>query len=129
MSKKKFKHRIHDLKLLNGHFYNVHDGSPGGHPGKIFATDYINDEYKSFLFGSNSKNRKRKLKGYIKLKKPIANNVEESVVFKRPFVGVRDDFGDIEYPDMKIDQLDLPTLEKIKHNNPRYGKYYKKKHK
>ena len=66
-------------------------------------------------------------KGFIKLNIPTDDNVEISLVKKRPFIGERDDFGDKEYKDMRFDNSDNVILLSVQKRNPIYGKHYRKR--
>ena len=126
MSKKKRKHKI---RLEAGKFYRVLDGSFGGHPGQIFKIDSENKTFYAVVTGSMSFKEFKELglrKGYIKLKHPTDDNVDISLVKKRPFIGVRDDFGEKEYEDMKFHDDDLIIILKVQKSNPIYGSKYKK---
>ncbi|MBO4682885.1 MAG: hypothetical protein J5618_03400 [Bacilli bacterium] len=129
MSKQKRKHII---KLEIGKFYRVLDGSPGGHPGQIFKIDTQEKIFYAVVTGSMTKEEYAQLglrKGYIKLTVPTDNNVDISLVKKRPFIGIRDDYGEKEYEDMSFDNNDIYIILKIQNNNPTYGSYYKKRKK
>ena len=127
MSKKKRKHLI---KLEVGKFYRVLDGSPTGHPGHIYRIDFGQDTFYAIITGSMTIEefmRSGTRKGFIKLNKSTDNNVEISLVKKRPFIGTRDDFGEKEYLDMKFDKDDRFIILMVQKNNPIYGKNYKKR--
>lgn len=129
MSKKKRKHKI---MLRVGGFYRVIDGSPGGHPGQIFKIDKKDRAFYCILTGSMSNEEYRKFglrKGYLRLKHTTDNNVEISLVRKRPFVGDRDDYGEKEFPDMTFKDDDTKIIISIQNKNPIYGPYYKKRKK
>ena len=113
MSKKRRKHKI---TLEIGKFYRVLDGSPGGHPGQISMSE---DEFK----------RLGLRKGYYKLKHSTDQNVDISLIKKRPFIGDRNDYGEKEYFDMSFDDEDMYLIIKVQNSNPVYGKYYKKRKK
>ena len=129
MSKKKRKHKI---ILEIGKFYRVLDGSPGGHPGQIYKIDEEDKSFYAIITGSMSEEEFKRLglrKGYYKLKHPTDQNVDISLVKKRPFIGDRDDYGDKEYLDMSFDEEDMYLIIKVQSSNPIYGSYYKKRKK
>ena len=122
--------RKHKIKLNIGKFYRVLDGSPGGHPGKIYNYDQNEKAFFAIVTGSMSFEEFRKLglrKGYIKLNSPTDENVDISLVKKRPFVGERDDYGDKEYPDMSFKEIDMEIILQVQKKNPIFGKYYKRR--
>ena len=122
--------RKHKIKLRIGKFYRVLDGSPGGHPGQIFKIDQSDKAFYAILTGSMSFEEFSKLgirKGYIKLACPTDQNVDISLVKKRPFVGDRNDFGEKEYDDMKFSILDFHIILSIQKKNPILGSYYRKR--
>ena len=134
MSKKRRRKKIkrHETKLEIGKFYNVHDGSINGHPGRIEKIDEINDIFVSTTTGSMSKEEYER--------NPIRNNHEElihstdnkvykSFINKKPFIGSRDDYGDKQYPDMKYHKDDLPKVDRVLKRKPRFGYWYKRRQK
>lgn len=129
MSKKKRKHKI---TLEIGKFYRVLDGSPGRHPGQIYKIDNEDKPFYAIITGSMSEDEFKRLglrKGYYKLKHPTDQNVEISLVKKRPFVGDRNDYGEKEYPDISFDDEDMYLIIKVKDSNPIYVSYIKKRKK
>ena len=129
MSKKKRKHKI---MLEIGKFYRVLDGSPGGHPGQIYKIDNEEKAFYSIVTGSMSKEEFNKLglrKGYYKLEHATDNNVDISLIKKRPFIGDRDDYGEKEYTDMSFNDEDIYLIIRVQNSNPIYGSYYKKRKK
>ena len=126
MSKNRRKHKI---TLEIGKFYRVLDGSPGGHPGQIYKIDNEDKAFYAIITGSMSEDEFKRLglrKGYYKLKYPTDQNVDISLVKKRPFIGDRNDYGEKEYSDMSFDGEDMYLIIKVQNSNPVYGKYYKK---
>lgn len=124
------KNRKHIIKLKVGKFYRVLDGSPTGHPGQIFKIDFGNNTFYAIVTGSMTLEEfldKGTRKGFIKLNIPTDDNVEISLVKKRPFVGERDDFGDKEYKDMRFDNSDNIILLSVQKRNPIYGKDWQRK--
>ena len=124
------KKRKHKIKLTIGKFYRVLDGSPGGHPGKIYDYDQNEKAFFAVVTGSMSFEEFQKLglrKGYIKLNSPTDDNVDISLVKKRPFVGERDDYGDKEYSDMSFKEIDLEIVLQVQKRTPIFGKYYRKR--
>jgi len=129
MSKKRRKHRI---TLEIGKFYRVQDGSPGGHPGQIYKIDNDDKAFFAIVTGSMSEDEFIRLglrRGYYKLKHPTDQNVDISLLKKRPFIGDRNDYGEKEYSDMSFDDEDMYLIIKVQNSNPVYGKYYKKRKK
>ena len=129
MSKKKRKHKI---VLEIGKFYRVLDGSPGGHPGQIFKIDKEDKAFYAIITGSMSKEEFSKIglrKGYYRLEHATDNNVDISLIKKRPFIGDRDDYGEKEYADMSFNDEDMYLIIRVLNANPIYGSYYKKRKK
>ncbi len=122
--------RKHKIKLTIGKFYRVLDGSPGGHPCKIYNYDQNERVFYAILTGSMTFEEFQKLglrKGFIKLNCPTDDNVDISLVKKRPFIGDRDDYGDKEYPDMSFKEIDMEIIVQVQKKNPILGKYYKRR--
>lgn len=129
MSKKRRKHKI---VLEIGMFCRVLDGSPGGHPGHIYKIDKEDKSFYAILTGSMTREEFETFglrKGYYILKHPTDQNVDISLVKKRPFVGDRNDFGEKIYTDMAFDDEDMYLIIRVQNNNPLYGSYYKKRKK
>lgn len=134
MSRKKPKK--HRVRLISGKFYNVHDGSVRGHPGRIEKADYGNDEYISITTHSLTKEEYEKKKAekslrkdFVELKERTSKDVYKSFAHKRPFIGTRDDYGENEYPNMSFSPKDKATIQQIKSKTPRLGYWYKRKNK
>ena len=126
------KRRKHEITLEIGKFYRVLDGSPGGHPGQIYKIDNDDKAFYAIVTGSMSEDEFKRLglrKGYYKLKHPTDQNVDISLIKKRPFIGDRNDYGEKEYSDMSFDDEDMYLIIKVQNSNPVYGKYYKKRKK
>lgn len=126
MSKKKRKHKN---KLKINCFYRVLDGSPTGHPGKIYKIDYGQNTFYALVTGSmtfEELKTKGTRKGYVILSESIDSIVEVSLLKKRPFIGNRDDFGDKEYVDMQFSEKDDCIILEVQTRRPIYGKNYKK---
>lgn len=124
------KKRKHKIKLAIGKFYRVLDGSPGGHPGKIYNIDLDKKTFYAVITGSMTFEEFKKLglrKGYIKLKCPTDDKVDISLIKKRPFVGDRNDYGEKEYPDMAFNEIDMEIVIQVQKKNPIYGRYYKRR--
>ena len=117
MSKRKGK-----IKLFEGHFYNVRDGSPKGHPGRIFNANYKDGIYDSIVTETSYK------KGLIPIN-PTDNRVKKSYLKPRPFRGTRNDYGSKDYIDMKFDSDALKKIENVKNKPFEYGIHYKNKNK
>lgn len=135
MSKRKRKKpKNHLIVLKEGRFYNVHDGSRKGHPGRIEIADYINNVFFSITTHSLTEDEymQRKAnssfrKDYIELSVPTSQDVYKSYINKRPFIGTRDDFGDKEYLDMAFNREDEKKIDKVKKKKPRQGYWFKRK--
>ena len=117
MSKKKGK-----IKIVEGSFYNVRDGSQKGHPGKVYNADYVNGEYDSIITGTTKRS------GMIEIN-PTSEKVKRSFIRKRPFRGTRSDYGNEELKNLKFDKDAEQKSELVKKNPFIYGAHYKKKHK
>ena len=77
--------RKHKIMLEIGRFYRVLDGSPGGHPGRIYKIDDEDKVFYAIITESMSMEEFNKLglrKGYYKLKHPTDQNVDISLVKK-----------------------------------------------
>lgn len=136
MSRKRKKPKKHTLVLEQGKFYNVHDGSKKGHPGRIEKADYQNDTYLSVTTHSLTKEEYKQKKAdnsfrkdFIELNERTSKDVYKSFLHKRPFIGTRDDYGDVEYPNMVIDKTDKDKIKKVKSRKPRRGFWYKRRKK
>ena len=135
MSKRKRKKpKNHKIILEEGKFYNVHDGSNKGHPGRIEKADYENDIYYSITTHSLTEDEYNKKKAnnlfrkdFIELSVPTSIDVYKSFINKRAFIGTRSDYGDKESPDMMFNEKDFAKIEKVKSRNPRLGYWFKKK--
>lgn len=128
------KPKKHNVILQKGKFYNVHDGSAKGHPGRIEEVDYKNDRFISVTTHSLTKDEYEQKKAnntfrkdYKELKHRTSKDVYKSFINKRPFEGSRDDYGDKEYLDMSFDKEDEMEIEKVRARKPRLGYWYKKK--
>lgn len=122
MSKnKRIKHKT-IIKV--GHFYNVHDGSVNGHPAKILNVDYHNQEYIIIITETKSNDGRN-----IPLLCPTDAFVKKSFLKPNTYLTTRDDIGEKEYFDMKINQRDLPKQETVKRKRIKYLKHYKQKYK
>ena len=131
MSRKRKKPKLINAQLKVGSFYNTHDGSKQGHPGRIEIVDQQNDIYISVTTRSLSKEEFDKgkfRKDYKELKFPTSNDIYKSLVHRRPFKGSRFDYGK-EYPNLKIDKRDEKTIKSVLSKNPRLGYWYKKRKK
>ena len=98
----------------------------------MFKIDPEEKVYYAVVTGSMTDEELEKLgvrKGYIKLSVPTDNNVDNSLVKKRPFIGTRDDYGDKEYSDMSFSSNDIYIILKVQNNNPIHGSNYKKRKK
>ena len=115
-----------------GKFYNVHDGSVGGHPGRIEVADVENGVFVSTTTGSMSKDEYEKnpiRRNQEELAHPTDNMVFQSFINKKPFIGTRDDYGDKAYSDMKYHKDDIPKVKRVLKRKPRLGYWYKRKKK
>ena len=111
-----------NIKLQEGKFYNVRDGSVKGHPGLIFKADYVNGEYDAIVTGTTKRS------GTIPIH-PTSKKVKRSHIRKNPFRGTRNDYGNEELLDIKFDNDAYRKAEIVKKNPYFYGHHYKKKHK
>ena len=124
--------RKHKIKLEIGKFYRILDGSKTGHPGRIFKIDYENKVYHAIITGSMTLEEFKRLglrKGYIKLSCPTDENIDISLIKKRPFAGDRNDYGEKEYPDMSFKEADIEIVIEVQKRRPILGKYYRKRQK
>ena len=106
-------------KLELGKFYMAYGGN--SHPAKIYEKT-ARGTYKSFKTGTTPN------KDMIKIK-PIQKGYKASFVHKRPFEGVRHDYGDKELFGLEFHPSDKETLEEIKNRKPRLSKGAKKAYK
>ena len=128
--KNKKKPKISGITLEAGKFYNVHDGSAHGHPGRIEFADKENDIYISITTRSLTKEEYESgkiRKDYIELSVPTSPDVYKSLVHRRPFKGSRLDYGNVEFPNLKFGIVDEIKIQIIKNKNPRLGKWFKNK--
>jgi len=126
MSKKRKRNKrpISTIRLEIDNFYNVHDGSRYGHPGKITNADYLRDEYKSVLTETKNANNKN-----IPLHHPTDERVKQSFIKPRPFLGSRSDYGDKHYQDMAFHPEDELIVKIVNNRKPILGKWLKKRYK
>lgn len=124
MSKKKRKQIKHSTIIKVGHFYNVHDGSVNGHPAKVINVDYKNQEYIIIITETKSNDGRN-----IPLLVPTDSFVKKSFIKPNTFLSTRDDIGEKEFFDMKIDKRDLPKQEIIKKRKIKFLRHYKDKYK
>lgn len=93
-------------KLLKGRFYAVHEGSPKGHPGKLY---WKNDNKNLYLF---IKTGTTPSPDNIVLIVPTAKGVKKSYVYKRPVLAKRKDVGS-ELPSMRFGKPDKKKIREI----------------
>ena len=124
MSKKRRKRIKRQTIIRVGHFYNVHDGSVNGHPAKVLNVDYRNQEYIVIITETKSNDGRN-----IPLLVPTDDFVKKSFIKPNTYLGTRDDIGEKEYFDMKIDKKDLCKQELIKKRRIKFLKHYKSKYK
>ena len=132
MSKKRRKPKPHTIQLEVGKIYNVHDGSPSGHPGQIAEANPEEDIYLCITLGSLSEEEVKNnvfRKDYIVLSHTTSKDVFRSLIHRRPFLGSRDDYGDVEYLEIKINEEDYKIVKSILKKKPRIGFWLKKKNK
>ena len=86
--------------------------------------DYKNQEYILIITETNSNDGRN-----IPLLFPTDLFVKKSYLKPNTFLGTRDDIGEKEFLDMRINEHDLPKQELIKKRRIKYLKYYKKKYK
>lgn len=127
--RKRKKPKTINGELKVGNFYNVHDGSSSGHPGRIEIANPKNDTYISVTTRSLTEgeyNKKKFRKDYKELKTTTSKDVYKSLIHRRPFKGSKFDYGK-EYPNLKIGKNDEETVKSVMRGNPRLGYWYKKK--
>ena len=132
MSRKRKKPKKHKIKLVIGGYYNVHDGSPSGHPGQIADANYEDDIYLCVTLGSLTKKKKKngtKRKDFLFLSVKTSTDVYKSLINKRPFLGTRDDYGDVEYINIKISEKDYNIVKDVLTKKPRIGFWLKQRNK
>ena len=121
---KRRKKRKHTTIIKVGHFYNVHDGSVSGHPAKILNVDYQNQVYLVIITETKSNDGRN-----IPLIVPTDIFVQKSFLKPNTYLGTRDDIGEKEYADMKIDKKDLNKQETLKRKRIKFLKHFKEKQK
>ena len=104
-------------KLLRGKFYASYPN--GGHPALIFNKNKRKNRYDAVVFGTTEGRHRTKLD------KPISDKVSKSVIHNRPIRGVRKDFGDKEFSNLKVDPGDKPKIKIVKRRIPQETKRYK----
>lgn len=136
MAKRRKKVKKHKIVLEIGKFYNVHEGSAKGHPGRIEKADYSKNEFLSVTTHSLSEHEynekkvnKTFRKDFLELKSATTEDVFKSFIHRRPFLGTRDDYGEKEYPNMSFSEKDTNKIEKVKTRKPRIGYWLKRKKK
>ena len=102
MSKKK----IVQKKLWKGRFYVVHEGSPRGHPGKLY---WKNDNKNLYLF---IKTGTTPTPETIVLFFPTEKGISKSYVYKKPVLAKRRDVGG-ELPNLSISKKDKRILKEV----------------
>ena len=129
MSKKRRKPKPHTIELKVGKVYNVHDGSPTGHPGQIAEANHNDNIFLCVTLGSLTEEEFKagiKRKDYLFLSKCTSDDVYKSLIHKRPFLGNRDDYGDIEFVNIKISEEDYKIVQEILSKTPRLGFWLRK---
>ena len=87
-----------------GTFHQIFDGSKSGHPGYII---WKNDEHNLYLaikFGTSSN------KNNIKMNYSIKKGYKENLVYAKPFLGKRKNFGKNELTEMSITKEKLDNI-------------------
>ena len=107
------------IKIFRGKFYsNYRTG--GGHPSLVFSKNKKKNLYSCVVFDTtDGKHRKP-------LIHPISDKVDKSFVQNRPLICQKNDFGNHELKNLKINKEDKPRVEWVKRNNPRYTSKTKK---
>ena len=129
MSRKRKKPKIINDELKVGKFYNVHDGSRSGHPGRIEIANPKADTYISVTTRSLTEEEYKKgkfRKDYKELKTATSKDVYKSLIHRRPFKGSKLDYGK-EYPNLRIDGDDESTVKAVMRGNPRIGYWHKRR--
>ena len=98
-------------------FHIIHEGSKTGHPGMIYWKSEESNLYLAITTGSSEFNDAH----FIKLKRPIRNDVKNSFVNKKPILAKRKDINPTELRDMTFHSEDFDIIIKIKQNEPRYS--------
>ena len=132
MSRKRKKPKRHLIELEVGKFYNVHDGSNSGPPGRIEYANKQEDIYISITTGSMTEKEylsKPFRKDYKELTHTTTSSVFKSFIHKRPFKGSRDDYGETEYCDMHFHKSDHSIIRIVLKRKPRLGYWLKQKNK
>ena len=86
--------------------------------------DYRNQEYIVIITETKSNDGRN-----IPLLVPTDDFVKKSFIKPNTYLGTRDDIGEKEYFDMKIDKKDLCKQELIKKRRIKFLKHYKSKYK
>ena len=84
-----------------GKFYLIFDGSPKGHPGYIIWKNENRNLYLAIKFGTSPRRHNKSLN------KSIGKTTKQSMIYNRPFLGKKRDFGKNELIEMKITQNEL----------------------
>ena len=99
-----------------GTFHQIFDGSKSGHPGYII---WKNDEHNLYLaikFGTSSN------KNNIKMNYSIKKGDKENLVYAKPFLGKRKNFGRNELAEMSISIEKLnEIISSIDYSDPSYS--------
>ena len=107
----------HPTKVIEvGTFHQIFDGSKSGHPGYII---WKNDEHNLYLaikFGTSSN------KNNVEMHYSIRKGDKENLVYIKPFLGKRKNFGKNELLEMNIGEEKLNSIiSTIDFSNPTYS--------
>ena len=70
-----------------------------------------------------------KRKDFLFLSVKTSTDVYKSLINKRPFLGTRDDYGDVEYINIKISEKDYNIVKDVLTKKPRIGFWLKQRNK
>ena len=70
-----------------------------------------------------------KRKDFLFLSVKTSPDVYKSLINKRPFLGTRDDYGDVEYINIKISEKDYNIVKDVLTKKPRIGFWLKQRNK
>ena len=107
------------IKLETGKFYYMYAGKP--HPARIFKIDKKHKTYLSIKTGTTQR------KDMIPIK-PIQKG-KNSFVHKRPYEGVRSDYGDRELFGLSFNPSDDTKIKEIEKRKPKRTKKAKMRYK
>lgn len=107
-----------------GKFYLIFDGSAFGHPGYIIWKNDTHNLYLAIKFGTSPQKHNKSLN------KSIGKTTKQSMIYNRPFLGKKKDFGKKELIEMKITKEEETSFKNsINLVNPVYSKNINRKDK